>query len=166
MSSNRIVYRDWIVELGRDPALPPATEDQKHRQLLVENAVEQALKRLSEDEREFIQRFHYMGQTYREISESTGRALHRLEALHRRAVRRLRKELAPLVKELYGVDGAKPAECVICRSEFRAEIDRLIAARDTARTWRPVIRQIRDRYGLKISTPQILIGHEKYHDGN
>jgi len=163
MPSNRIVYRDWIVELGRDPALPLPTEGANDHQAAVEEAVEKALEALSEDEREFIQRFYNMGQTYREISESTGRAIHRLEALHRRAAKRLRKELAPLVRQLYGVEGEPAPECLICSSGYRKEIDELIAAKKKSETWRSVIREIRKRYNLKITTPQILIGHEKYH---
>ncbi len=163
MPSNRIVYRDWIVELGRDPALPPPLEGEEGQRKTIEEAVEKALRALTADEREFIQRFYYMGQTYREISESTGRAVYRLEALHKRATKRLRKELAPLVNRLYGVAETSIPDCVICRSGCRPEIDRLIAGRDKAETWRPVIQQLREVYGLKIATPQILIGHEKYH---
>ncbi len=165
MPSSRIVYQDWIVELGRDPALPPSDEGESERGKIVEEAVETALKALSDNEREFIQRFHYMGQTYRQISESTGRTVHRLEALHRRATKRLRKELAPLVLDFYGVTGDSAPQCIICRSDHRREIDRLIADRKKTATWRPVIREIRKRYGLRITTPQTLIGHEKYHIG-
>ena len=166
MPSNRIVYRDWIVELGRDPArLPPGEPDEKRRQL-VEEAVGRALKSLTEDEREFIQRFYNMGQTYRQIAESTQRAQYRLEALHRRAIKRLRKQLLPLVKELYGLKEEERPDCILCRSEYRREIDRIISKRDRNATWRPVIRKIRERFGLKVSTPQILIGHEKYHAGS
>lgn len=165
MPSNRIVYRDWIVQLGRDPALPVTGTGDRKSQQMIEEAVERALKTLTEDEREFIQRFYNMGQTYRQIAESTNRAQYRLEALHRRAIKRLRKQLLPLVKELYGLNEEIPADCILCRSEHREEIDRVIAERDRTGTWRPVIREIRERFGLKISTPQILIGHEKYHAG-
>lgn len=165
MPSNRIVYQDWIVELGRDPGRVLAAEDGEGNRAIIEAAVESAIRKLTEDEREFIQRFYYMGQTYREISESSGRALYRLEALHRRAVRRLRKELAPLVAELYGLENKKRPDCVICRSEHCEKINRLISARKESETWRPVIRRIRERFGLKITTPQTLIGHQKYHGG-
>ena len=70
-----------------------------------------------------------------------------------------------MVAELFGVTEESRPDCIICRSEHRREIDRVIASREEAETWRPVIRKIRERFGLKITTPQTLIGHEKYHTG-
>ncbi len=176
MTSNRIVYQNWIVDLGRDPAQAPEplTPERQfgaqgidapevERRNRIEEAVGAALGKLDDNECEFIERYYFMGQSFGEIAAMSGRLVHRLEALHRRAVRKLRKNLAPLVAEMFDLRTDSRPDCLICQSSERACIDRLIAERDRAGTWRPVMKQIRDDYGVRIRSPQILIGHEKYH---
>jgi len=189
MSSSRVIYQNWIADLGRDPAVPvdpdspdeltgqtetrvdeiecsavrPLDPQESQRVERIREAVVEALSRLNENEREVVEQFHLMGRTYREIAELSGRTPHRLEALHERAVKKLRKLLAPLVKELYGLGSGSEVECPICSSPRRSEIDRLITERDQEKTWRPVMRRIKTAFGLKITTPQTLIGHQKYH---
>ncbi len=202
MGRSRIVYRNWIVELGTDPEKirnikyryyqledgltfeegsinevaeeavlysdDKGYQEDLRRQIYIKERVSAALRCLSEDEKEFIERFYYIGQSYRQISEKSGRAVYKLEALHKRAIKKLKKELSPLMAELYNVT-FKPAEegiskaCPVCQSPHRAEIDRLIRSRDPQGTWQPVIRILKEKYSLKIKTPQVLIGHEKYH---
>ena len=182
MSPERIVFQNWITDLGRDPSQPVDLDAERHgssladaggsgansvpeseRQARIREAVELALARLSANERELIEQFHYMGRSYREISELSGRTVHRLEALHRRSLKKLRTALAPLVKELYGLGVSTDPDCPICTSPERAVIDTVIRERDRARTWRPIIRLLKTRFGIIITTPQTLIGHEKYH---
>ena len=186
MSSNRVVYQNWIADLGRDPGVRPdpnhmglpvpfeladglASGDHdsnpvaRERRNRIKKAVAAALSKLEDNEREFIERYYFMGRTYREIADLSGRVVHRLEALHQRALRKLRKELAPLVKDLYDLTLSSIPDCPICSSPDRAQIDQLIAQRDTAGTWRPVIKRIKEAFGIRIVTPQTLIGHEKYH---
>lgn len=186
----RILYQDWIVALGRDPeepldmatiTAPKPTDLESLRTKQIREAVQQALARLPEEEREFIERFYYIGQGYREIVHKSGRAIHKLEALHKRAVRQLQKELAPFVIKMFGISStdlsgtstksmstnhiseeSRPV-CPVCCSADRAKIDQLIVERDRKTTWRPVIRVIKERFGIIIRTPQTLIGHEKYH---
>ncbi len=170
MARERVVYRNWLVELGYDPKregrsvtgneVDPAVPEPRSQE--IERRVREALQALTSDEREIIERIHYMGQTYREISEKSGREIHRLESLHNRAIRRLRKELRPLVKELFGIDPPLP-KCVVCRSPMRHEIDRIIDSHDPRRSWRAVLVQIREECGLRIRSPQMLIGHRRYH---
>ncbi|RKX23898.1 MAG: hypothetical protein DRP45_09385, partial [Candidatus Zixiibacteriota bacterium] len=86
MGSNRVVFQNWIVDLGRDPDQPfdpdqtnqgedfvsfdtltdTAVESNQHnngeqpgsrRQIVVER-VTAALGKLTEDEREFVERFY------------------------------------------------------------------------------------------------------------
>ncbi|MBN1213535.1 MAG: sigma-70 family RNA polymerase sigma factor [candidate division Zixibacteria bacterium] len=202
MGTNRLVYQNWIVELGIDPenkdalkdgssrnqyeisledikdgflpdgSVPPRDEKealrQARRRSFIGEQVAWALDKLTADEKEFVERFYYSGQGYREISEKSGRAVYKLEALHKRAVRKLKRELAPVVKQLYNLDIVPPETsatitCPICNSPSRKDIDKLIAGRDEKGTWRPIIKILKDKYGLKIKTPQVLIGHEKYH---
>ena len=154
MERQRLIYQNWLAGLG----FAPETE----RIQLIQAGVRRAMEKLTSDEREIVERMHYMGQTYRELSEKSGRAIHRLEALHSRAIRRLRKELRPLMKELYGIELPRP-RCVICRSPMRREIDRILDEHDSRRSWRTVMRRVRDECGLRLRTPQTLIGHKKYH---
>jgi hypothetical protein len=125
--------------------------------------VQSAVGRLSDDEREFLARFYNMGETYQQIADKSGRRIHSLEALHRRALKKLRKILAPLVVREYGVKTKTFDACPLCCSPFRAEIDALIAARPPEKTWRQVIRILKEKYRITIITPQTIIGHQKYH---
>ena len=202
MGTNRLVYQNWIVELGIDPENKDILKDwsyqnreivsledlkdsisrnglallrdekellrQARRRAYVGAQVARALEKLTPDEKEFIERFYYIGQSYREISEKSGRAVYKLEAVHKRAIKKLKRELAPVVRKLYSLDiepsGAKSSRtCPVCNSPFKKDIDKLIAARDKKGTWRPVIKILKENYGLRIKTPQVLIGHEKYH---
>ncbi len=192
MGSNRVVYQNWIVELGGDPERlrrsqrwdeprlesvslddpsavgisndqarrlgsdDPATADIRAR-------VRQAMEKLDDQEKEFVIQFYFMGRGYRQLSEKSGRPVHKLEALHKRAVKKLRKELVAFVQERFGLEPEPTGGCAICRSPHVDEIDRIIRGRDRRATWRPVIKLLREVYGLKVSSPQILIGHEKYH---
>ena len=169
MSKNRIILQNWIVDLGYDPrnlepqAITDQSSDADDNVERIKEEVAQAVSSLPKEERELIERFHFMGQSYRELSASTGRAIHRLEAMHQRAVRRLRKLLNPLVKELYGLSDKSPPACPLCRSPARAEIDRVIAEKPESETWRTTLTRIREDYGITVKSPQLIIGHRKYH---
>ena len=190
MPSNRIVYQDWIVEIGHDPdtrVVPTggdlfrsdfisldhpaaaglsgadALTTRFERRELIRRSVSEALNNLDDDEREFVIRFHFMGESYRRIAEKSGRSIHKLEALHKRSLRRLKKQLAGFVHETFGLGREVIPDCPICRSPFAAELDEIIRNRDRTATWHPVLTLLKTRYNLSISSPQLLIGHEKYH---
>lgn len=188
----RIVYSNWIADIGYDPSqqidmseisIPEhllvsldeigaaiivgpigsrPTADKEQLELL-QTTVRAALELLNEEEREFIIRFHFMGESYRHISERSSRAIYRLEALHKRAVRKLKNELAGFVANRFGVKQTILRPCKLCSSPHREQIDRIISNRDRRLTWRPVIRQLREKYDLRLKSPMLLIGHEKYH---
>ena len=182
MSKQRITFQNWIVEIGFDPSRrltdPESCGPEAHRydtqlQREINSEVSEALKILSENEREFIRQFYFFGRTYNQIARSSGRRVHKLEALHDRAMRKLRKSLTPFVRERFGIEiesevrsasqKNEKLHCPICESEYRGGIDKIISERNRSDTWRPVIRLLRDHYGLRIKSPQQLIGHEKYH---
>ncbi len=112
---------------------------------------------------EFIIRFYFMGQGYGEISEKSGRAVHKLEALHKRAIRKLKARLQTFVKKRYGLKSRKGGVCALCESPHRAAINEIITKRSQLMTWRPVLKEINKQFGLNIKSPQVLIGHQKYH---
>jgi hypothetical protein len=188
---NRISYQNWIVDIGYDPRNPEAlhrdvrdrclvslvdpsalemsseqvdsARDERPRTGDVRRAVADALDSLAVEEREFIVRFYYMGESYREIAEKSGRALHKLTALHERAAKKLRTRLAGFVREKYHVEVPDISSCPLCRSRHRDEIDRLIDSRDPTATWRPVLKVLRQSFGIKIGSPQLVIGHARHH---
>lgn len=190
MSQERVICRNWIVDLGRDPVaapvlaeLPLSAEQSRRgdsppgdfpssadwaerRAREVADAVSVALRHLAPDERDLIERLYFMGEGFREQAEETGKAIYRLEGLHLRAVRKLRRRLAAFVQRQYGVRSHRVSEraaCPLCDSPERAEIDVLIRSRDPKSTWGQTIEIIYERYGIKIVSPQTLIGHLKYH---
>ncbi len=189
MSGSRIVYRDWIVELGVDPeelkshrlVVPEIPEHISFEELIdiaapqaspeentgvsheIQEQVRLALEKLTEPEREFVRQFYFMGKSYRRIAYQTGRTLHKLEALHKRVLKKLRKELSGYVRKRFGIATTKTPPCLLCLSPHRKEIDRLIRERDKTQTWKPVMKILRERYHIHITSPQLLIGHEKYH---
>ncbi|MDF1545687.1 MAG: sigma-70 family RNA polymerase sigma factor [bacterium] len=182
MSQPRIIFQDWIVQLGYDPGHPRADaqsaesgEFKTSSQLAEEigREVKKAMTRLAENEREFIRQYYYMGRTYQQIADATGRKLYRLEALHNRAVRKLKKQLTPFVKKRFGpldqfeqkqkTERESENNCPICKSGQRIKVDRIIAGRDKSETWRPVIQKLKAEFNICVSSPQQLIGHEKYH---
>ncbi|UCC45016.1 MAG: sigma-70 family RNA polymerase sigma factor [Candidatus Zixiibacteriota bacterium] len=180
VTGKKVVCLDWVVEMGRGPRTdrngsrkyldetaksPEEIQGEARRQEFIQAEVREALASLVEDEREFVELFHFSGLSYAEISEKSGRPVYRLEALHKRALKKLRRELAPLVEKLYDFepDGSSTRECIICNSPFRPEIDLLIKYKEDSETWRGIIRELRKKYGIRIRTPQTLIGHQKYH---
>ena len=188
MGRERIIYRDWIVELGREPSeiareISRWAEVNGHHNrkvagldgsllsadidtekvVRIKEAVNKALESLEVEEREFVVRFYYMGQSYTELAELTGRPVHKLETLHRRVVRRLRNQLAPLVD-----DGCNPRQeeihrCPICLSPRRREIDELIRERKPGQTWRRIMKHLKREFEIDIKSPSTLTVHEKYH---
>jgi hypothetical protein len=188
MKRGRLIYHEWIVELGHDPdrpedwgaELPVELElvdrlvgwarvkverraDARERVLQAREAVVTALAALESEERELIERLYYMGQSYREVSEASGRAVHRLEAIHKRALKRLRKLLSAFVRRQYRIRLPGESSCPVCQSKHRAAIDRLLHDRDRRRPWTQVIQRLKRDFQIRIKTPRILEGHEKYH---
>lgn len=155
----RITFQDWIVELDRDRSafFPPADPA-----LDIDRAVETALARLPDEEREFVVRFYFMGESYRRLAEATGRPVCRFEAIHRRAFRRLRGLLGPFVLERFGLKEGE-STCPLCLSTERRAIDRLLAGKTERLTWRPIIRQLQNHFGIRVTTPQMLISHVQFH---
>lgn len=169
MSNNRIVYQNWIVDLGRDPSRkksPEMTLEEAENTALLRVRVQEALQCLGNEEKELIEQFYYMGRSYREISECSGRAVYRLEAMHKQALRKLHNELRYFILDRFHIDKTDEGninKCPICNSPYRNDIDKLISQRDPTVTWKPVMCRLRKEYNIDIRAPQILISHERYH---
>ena len=164
MSRARVVYQDWIVNLGYDPSGPrPDQLSPTEYNSNIIAAVNDALTGLDREEAAFIRLFYYQGKGYREIGEISRREIYRLEALHRRALRKLKTRLTASLAETVPLPTCTPPACVLCRHPDREKIDRLIVSKPDTETWKPIIDILKQEFGIKIGTPQCLIGHKKYH---
>jgi len=157
MPRNRVIYQNWIAEMGLDPTqikkfFDIVSEDIKP-DVQTDGEVRRAIESLAEDEMEFVIRFYFMGQGYQDIADKSGRVVHKLEALHKRAIRKLKSRLQSFVKKRYGVKSRNVRSCPVCESPRRAAIDELIINRNELATWRPVLKEINEKFGLNIKSP-------------
>ena len=125
--------------------------------------VREAVGRLSPLERQFVEYFYFEDKTYPEISPILNKSLHRLERIHHRALTKLKMLLSDYVKTRFKVDLPDDTDCIICKSPFRQELDKLIQAKKEEETYKSLIRIFKEKYGLKIKTPQVIIGHQRKH---
>lgn len=166
MSNRRTIYQDWIAELGRDPDQMTDPKPSKARTAAVsriERAVRKALSDLTSLEREIIERYYFFGQSYAEIAAAIGKYPKRVEGKHNQALAKLRKSLASFVHKEFGLEISRPVGCPLCQSPFRKEIDRLIDSRRENQTWRSIMGTLKQNYNIAVKSPQMLIGHQKYH---
>ena len=158
----KVTYQNWIVDIACSNGYSSDTTDSETvREIISE--VRRALDRLSPVEREFIERYYFKGESYPEIAENLGRRRDRIKGLHIRAVGRLKKELAGFVRSQFNIKSRPTADCPICNSPDRDEIDALVDGKKEEETWREIIQILKSKYNIIIKTPQILIGHQKYH---
>lgn len=166
MAKGKIIYQNWIVDIGIDPGQVGKLQIQsdliKPDQEVI-SEVRAALEKLEPQESEFIESYYFQGKTYREIAKIQDRRISRIEGLHRRSLAKLKKYLARFVKERFDIKVEIGRDCIICNSPHKGKINKLIIIKKKEETWKNIIRILRDKYQLQIKTPQILIGHQKYH---
>lgn len=166
MAKGKIIYQNWIVDIGIDPGQVGKIQIQsdliKPDEQVI-SAVRKALEKLNPEEQDFIETYYFQGKSYREIAELQNRRLSRIEGLHRRSLAKLKKYLVRFVKERFDIDAEIGRDCIICLSPHKEEIDRLIKTKKKRETWKKIIKILKNKYQIKITTPQILIGHQKYH---
>jgi hypothetical protein len=165
MGYARIIYQEWIVQLGRDPIMPRhdwlPTQKRNCREII--SAVAKAMVTLEREEEEFIRLFYLQGKTYAQIAEMSGRAIHKLENLHYAAVRKLRLRIQAILGGKYNVPMRKLPDCPLCRHYRSDEIDELIRRKSDGDTWRGILKTLKTDFGIPITSPQQVIGHKKYH---
>lgn len=124
--------------------------------------MQEAVKRLDNDERDLIERLYFLGESTHVISRETGRPFHLLRSLHERSLKRLRGYLAGFVRREFGIAVTCKEDCPICGSDHRRQIDKILRQRDPTASWGPVLLRLREEFNLTVSAA-LLIGHEKYH---
>jgi ABC-type metal ion transport system substrate-binding protein len=166
MPNARVIFQNWIVDIGYDPGRKALILDTDN--VIIPNervtvAVRSALKKMSEVESEFIERYYFQGESYLKIGQALRWMPYRVEALHRRAVQKFRKHLAAFVKREFGVEIEINYECPLCKSSSKEKINKMIKDKKPEETWKKIIKTLKEKYKITIKTPQILIGHQKYH---
>jgi hypothetical protein len=133
------------------------------RQELIRQEVRKAIKKLSNEERIFIEKFYFEFKSYQEIAGILKKRIYKLERIHRRALDKMHILLSDFVKEHFKLEVSQKTDCVICNSPFRQELDELIKRKKKEETYSRLIRTFKQKYGLDIKTPQVIIGHQRKH---
>jgi len=154
---------DWIYLTHKTPLWQDDTtaEGPLRRQELA-SKVREALDELTAVERVAIERHDFEGLSLVSIAAELGWPCSRVQVVRRRALRRLRKVLAPFVQERFGVS-LPSTDCPICASPFRRDAERIIAARKREEPYSKVISRLRHDFKIAIISPKTIIGHTKYH---
>jgi hypothetical protein len=131
--------------------------------------VREAVGRLSPLEKQFVEYFYFEDKSHKEISVLLNKKIVKLERIHSRALGKLRRLLSDYVKTRFKLnlpektDLQTSSHCIICKSPFRQELDKLIGNKKEKKTYKSLIKIFRRKYGLDIKTPQVIIGHKKKH---
>jgi hypothetical protein len=163
---SRISYKNWIGATGQVPDFQHDDcefEKNSGRAGRIGRWVARALDKLTPLEREVVIRYFLSGQSLSDIAGQLGKDFIKTKNTYRRAVLRLRKNLAPYVRREFVLNESETPRCCLCLSPYRAEIDALIRSKRREETWRRIIKILKSDFGLKAIAPQRLIGHRKYH---
>ncbi|MGB2770536.1 MAG: hypothetical protein WBC88_12490 [Candidatus Zixiibacteriota bacterium] len=145
--------------------LGSSTPDQERskKEELIDRQVRAAVERLLPTEKQFVELFYFQVRSYQEIAGIMKKKTWKLERLHERALGKLRILLTDFVKEQFEFEIPQETACVICSSPFRGELDELIRSKKEEETYSRLIRIFKQKYGINVKTPQVIIGHKKKH---
>jgi len=129
----------------------------------INREVRKALEKLTPLEKQFIELFYFEFKGYPEIALVLKRKDYKLEWIHKKALDKLRILLADFVKGRFNLDVSQENDCIICQSHFRQELDELIQNKKEKETYKTLLRIFKQKYGLDVKTPQVIIGHRKKH---
>lgn len=157
----KIIHQDWIYRTER-----PGIWEKKAsspRQERIRQMVREELQKLAFHEREFVELYWFQGRSMGEIAVLLGKKPYKLECLNRRIHRKLKSRLTDFVNSEFGLNIEKNPGCVLCGHPRRAAIDDLLKSKKPEETFKRIIKTLRAEFGVKVGTPQIIIGHMKYH---
>ncbi|MGB7060784.1 MAG: hypothetical protein WBF13_00340 [Candidatus Zixiibacteriota bacterium] len=138
-------------------------QERSEREELIDRQVRAAVEKLLPTEKQFVELFYFQVRSYQEIAGIMKKKTHKLERLHERALGKLRILLTDFVKEQFELEIPQETACVICSSPFRGELDELIKSKKEEETYSRLIRIFKQKYGIDVKTPQVIIGHKKKH---
>lgn len=159
-----IDFLDWIYDTNRNAIWqqrPQSPADAKASERTAAE-VRNALAQLSALERRVIEMYHFDGRSIRSIAATLRKRPSTITNLHRCALKKLRKLLAEYAHDRYAI-APERSTCCICLSQHRQAIDDLIKRKRPEEPYGPLIREIRERFDLRIVSPQTILGHMKYH---
>ena len=129
----------------------------------IASEVRAALARLDEFEASVLERYYFMGRAPDEIARESGCSEQAVRRALREGAVKLRYALTDFVERRFELRTRQTETCPICASPQRVKAERIIAGKKSSETWRRIIRELRDALGIRVGTPQTLIGHTKYH---
>jgi len=159
--AGRVVFLDWIYDIASEGLFD--SDDPTELQREIQAQVREAISRLSERDREFVQLYWFEGRPVHELAEMFGRRPHNIEGYNQQVLRKLQNLLTGFVKRRFRIDAKADESCILCSHPKRCDIDILLNSKRPEETFRRIYRELEERFDLSISTPQILIGHIKYH---
>lgn len=165
MSGRRVVTRNWIVELGRDPLSGCRTDcrpSSGYNEEIIA-AVHWAIDGLGSDEREFVRMYYLRGMNYSQISNSTGGKIGCLARIHRSARKKLRLRIHKMLAGRYHIPARLKFDCPLCDHPCAEEIADLLRSKSDHETWRRIIGILKTRFHMSDITPRMLITHREYH---
>lgn len=179
MARNRVSFEDWISALCALPErarererdwVPLSETDRKEREEREEKAdkisreVRRAMELLDKGERESVELYYFMGESLENITIRLRVSKRQVEKNLRVGTLKMKRILYQFVRESFQLMHApSQAKCLICASSDRDIAESIIKSKKAEEPWRRVIRELREKLGIEIRTPQSLIGHVKYH---
>jgi hypothetical protein len=157
----KIIHQNWIYQTDRSGIWQKETSSP--RQERIRQAVREELARLPYNEREFVELYWFQRKSLGEIASLLGKKPYKLECLNRRIQRKLKSRLTDFVNLEFGLKLQKSTGCIICAHPSRHEIDELLQSKKPEETFRKYIKILKSDFGIRVRTPQIIIGHIKYH---
>jgi hypothetical protein len=157
-----ISLSNWIYVTPAESAWKPTAQDDRSPQQELIARVRAAVEQLRGNERMVLERHRFDAVPFTVIAAELNWRVIRVQNVERRALRRLRRLLAPYVRERFGIE-APQAKCPICDSACRGQADIMIAARINQESFGVLMSRLRCSYGIRVISPQTIIGHSKYH---
>jgi len=117
----------------------------------VEKEIRKALQKLTEKEREVVERFFFLGQKYGEIGLALELSEFRVQTILLRAKRKLKNVLAPFARKKYGVIVKKPS-CPICLSKKRKRIEKLLKTKTKEEGWKRILLQLKEQHQIRTNS--------------
>jgi len=158
---SRIKSLEWVLPVSECDIWH--NEEDSRRAERIKKAVREAVGQLTPEQQEFVQLYWFEGESLKRIAGLWGSNRYRMNAFKNRIIKKLKKDLAGFVSREFGIKSTVKQNCPICASENSRHINSLLSGKKPSETYGRYIRLINQRFHLDIKTPQVIIGHLKYH---
>jgi len=138
-------------------------EKPNHRQEILRREVRGAVAKLTYHQREFIECFYFMGETYEQIEKRLGKERYKLERIHHQALERLRFLLADFAEAHLGIKVERSNRCPVCNHPRKDEIEEILKRKKPEESWRPTLDILRTEFDLSVAAVQTVVAHLRKH---